>query len=42
MIVHYDDGNMVKVDGNTLDQSISSMIFSRNGRIKRIEVSLPG
>ncbi len=38
--VHYADGSVEQVLGNTLDRRISSLIFKRTGKVERVEVSL--
>ena len=38
--VYYNDGNIEDVEGRTLNNRISELIFSRSGKINRVEVSL--
>jgi len=38
--VVYNDGNTQKIDGNQLGLELSSEIFSRGGKISRLEVDI--
>jgi hypothetical protein len=38
--VHYGNGTKVEIEGTTLNNEISNLIFRRTGEIEKVEVSI--